>query len=391
MGDGELLLIVLFLLYSSDCLVWIRNQSFAFVSPWHRRWRVTVGNYLLGNERGSLLFLNPLPPLGRLFFAHLSPVSISPLGVCAFNPQTLFRYRRATQSGRAVRFSEISSASHDGAQLLINGEKFAKCAHAGQASRISDLITAMVAAAAAERDHLLRAYLAGQFSLKDATARRQEGEHLIKPILGSCWFFFGFLFVVTPVLVNIFGLLRLIIPLGVMIVFLAVQISVMFFRVHKKLFRRETSERVESLIKMVLCPPVAIRATDLLTRNLLSDYSPIVLASLFQPAASRNFVRSFILDLQHPLAYDVNDEASEEIIQWALVAQLSLCLDYVERAKLSKGESLLAPPQPDEDSITYCPRCRAQFILQSGQCSDCPGVVLLTFSGAGESEKGSVV
>jgi len=86
-----------------------------------------------------------------------------------------------------------------------------------------------------------------------------------------CCAFFLFLLVATPILVNTYGLLRLIIPVGIMIVIFATQISIMFYRGHKTLYPHDTQERIENVIKMVLCPPVSIRATDLLTKNLLRN------------------------------------------------------------------------------------------------------------------------
>jgi len=87
-GEGETLLLVLILLYLSECLIWVKRESVAFVSA-PRRWHLTKPSSWLGNARGGILFLNPLPPSGRVFLSHLSPVSISPSGVCALNVQTL--------------------------------------------------------------------------------------------------------------------------------------------------------------------------------------------------------------------------------------------------------------------------------------------------------------
>ncbi len=391
MGDGETLLLVLSLLYLSDCLLWVRNQSVAFVSPWCRRWRVARANSLIGNERGSLLFLNPLPPLGRVFLSHLSPVSVSPIGVCAFNPQALFRLGRAAQSGQTLTFAEITRASTDGAYLLINSRKFTKCATAKQARTIAKVISATVAADACERDRLIRDYLAKQFALDEATAQLRKGDDIIGPIQFMCCVFFVFLLVATPLLVNTYGLLRLIIPVGVAIVIFAVQISIMFYRGHKKLYPHDTQERIENVIKMVLCPPVSIRATDLLTKNLLSEYSPVVLAALVSGSAAKEFVRAFILDLQHPLAHDVTDVTSAEIISWATVAQLSLCLDHLIRSGFSNPNVLLAPPTQDGNSTSYCPRCRGQFVVDSRRCPDCPGVGLLAFPDPDETGVGGAL
>jgi hypothetical protein len=386
MGDGETLLLVLSLLYISDCVIWIGNQSVAFFSPWRRRWRIAFGNSFIGNARGSLFVLNPLPPFGRIFLSHLPPVSLSAEGVCNFNPKTLFRLGRGSHSGRAVRFSEISSAMADGVYLLINGLRFAKCATARQAQTLSELINGAIVADEPSRNGLIQDYLRGQFALPEAREILEKVNHLIKPIQFTCMAFFLFLFVVAPVLINVYGLPRLIVPTAFMIIAFAIQITVMFYFAHRELYPKETQERIINALKMVLCPPVSIRATDLLTKNLLSDYSPMVLASVLPGTQSRNFMRAFILDLQHPLAYEATDPLASTIVSTAAAGQLSLSLEHIKCAYPSDVQALLGPPRRNGNSSFYCPRCAEQFLKSAGPCPDCPGVELLPFTESSDAE-----
>jgi ribosomal protein L40E len=39
-------------------------------------------------------------------------------------------------------------------------------------------------------------------------------------------------------------------------------------------------------------------------------------------------------------------------------------------------------PERDHTSVSYCPRCLAQFQLAAGECRDCEGVELRAFDGA---------
>ena len=57
--DGQTLLLILALLYLTECLIWVKKQSIAFVSPWGRRWRVATPISWLGNANGAMLILNP--------------------------------------------------------------------------------------------------------------------------------------------------------------------------------------------------------------------------------------------------------------------------------------------------------------------------------------------
>jgi hypothetical protein len=388
MSDGKTLLLVICLIYLSDCVLWIKNQSVAFVSPWYGQWRVALANFWIGNDKGSLMFLNPLPPLGRLFVSHLMPVSVSPTGVCAFNGQALFRLGRTVQSGACVTFDAINKASSDGVCLLINEQRFTKCATSRQAKSISDLINAAKETTPPGRERLISAYIHKQFAIDEASMVLHKVHDLTKPIRSMCCFLFIFLFVASPIIVTTLGLLRTIIPVAVGMILFAVQISLMFYRAHKALYPREISERWENLIKMIVCPPVAIRAVDVITKHALSEYSPVVLGDLFSGSAAQQFVRRFILDLQHPLAYEAPNATSQEIIAWAAGAQLTSCFEYLTRWSSLTEEEVLAPPQRDGNSISYCPRCGGQFLVRSDGCPDCPGVGLREFSDIGELNAG---
>lgn len=379
-SDGQTLLFILSLLYLTECLIWVKKQSVAFVSTSGKRWRVTTPKSWLGNANGGMLLLNPLPPPGRVFLSHLLPVSISPKGVCAFNSQTLpWGARSTTQTGEFVPFSAITKATADGAYLLFNNEKFTKCVTGKQAQALADLITEVSATKPAKRESLLRSWLAKQFDTKQAANARRETEETVGPIRWLCTLSFVFMFIAMPVAVTIFGLEPLIIPLAAAMVLLAVQTAFMFYRAHKKLFPRETQERFENVVKMILCPPVSLRAADVLTRNALSDFNPLLVANVLEGADEQRFVRSIVLDLQHPLLHEVTEEKALETISWMGAEQLRLSREYVKRAGL---EFLFGPIEREGDSLSYCPRCSVQFLMKAGECPDCPGIELVAFSAA---------
>jgi hypothetical protein len=380
MSEGLTLLLILILLYLSECLIWVKRESVAFVSRMGGRWRLTVPPSWLGNANGGILFLNPLPPAGRVFLSHLYPISISPWGICAYNLQTLpSEARSPAQTGRFLPFGKITKTTTDGAYLLVDDERFAKCATAKQAKTLAKLIDELSKASASKRERMARACISKQFAMDDAAALLREGNAIIEPVRELSLILFLFLFVVTPLLVSSFGLMDLIIPVAAVMVILAVLIGILFYRAHKKLFPTEASERFEHLVKMILCPPVSIRAPDILTRNLLAGYSPIVVASLLTGAGEQQFVRAFILDLQHPLKHEVSDETAAKTISWNAAEQLNVCLDQVKAGRYLKPEDLSAPAQREEKSISYCPRCRCQFVVSAVECPDCPGVELVDF------------
>lgn len=379
-GEGQTLLLILVLLYLSECLIWVKRESVAFVSAWGSRWRLSVPPSWMGNASGGILLLNPLPPAGRVFLSHLSPISISPSGICAFNLQTLPSEARSPyQSGQFLPFNKIKDSSSDGAYLLINKEKFTKCATTKQAHALAKVIAAMAKASGSKRETMARTWVVKQFAVDDAAVLLKESASLIDPIQQMGVILFLFLFVFTPSLAFTFGAAPLIIPVAAVMVALAIEIAIMFHRAHKKLYPAESSERLESLVKMILCPPVSIRAADILTKNLLAQYSPIVLASVLPGSGEPQFVRSVLLDLKHPLRHEVSEADAEKTIEWTASEQLNVCMDHVKKGRYLKPEELLAPAQREENSISYCPRCRCQYVVNDGECPDCPGVKLVDF------------
>lgn len=380
-SEGQTLLLVLVLLYLSECVIWMKRQSVAFIAGSGGSGRIAFPHSWLGNANGGILFLNPLPPAGKVFLSHLTPISISPSGICAFNLQTLSSgARSASQTGRFLSFSKVKQTSTDGAYLSINKERFVKCATARQARRLSTLIDTMVKASPAKREALARSWIAKQFDVNEAATRLREGKKAIKLIQTLGWALFFFLFVLAPIFVTMAGLLQVLVLIAILMLIVAISIAVLFFNAHKKLYPEEKSERLEGFVKMILCPPASIRAADILTRNMLAEVSPIVLADLLTGNRGRQFVRAFVLDLQYPLKHEVLEESARSTITWAAAEQLKACLAYVKSGRLENAEVLLAPAQREGNSLSYCPRCGCQFVVHSVDCTDCPGVELVAFS-----------
>lgn len=370
MTEGQTLLLILILVYLSDCLIWVKRESVVFVSTWGGRWRLRVPPSWLGNSNGGILFLNPATP-GRILLSHLLPISISPSGICAYNLQTLpSEARSPAQTGQFLPFDKINTAATEDVYLVVNNKKFAKCATPRQAKTLAALIRELVKASTSKRERIVRTWMQKQFAVDDAAARLKEGKMMIGPIQELSLILFLFLFVFTPTMASLFGLMPLIVPVGVVMVILAVLTGIMFYRAHKQLFPGEGSERFENLIKMILCPPVSIRAADVLSRNLLAEYSPVVLAKLLAASGEQQFIRAFVLDLRHPLRHEVSDETAEKTMRWAIEEQLNIL----------KPEELAAPAEREKDSISYCPRCRCQYVVSETECPDCPGVELVAFT-----------
>lgn len=379
MSDGQTLLLILCVLYLSDCLIWVGKRTVAFVAPWCRRWHVTFANPLMGNAYGGLVFLNPIPPFGSVMLSHLSPVSISPAGVCAYNLQSLPGVGRPIQTGNSIAFANIAESGTDGPYLLVNKARFAKCATSNQAQMLADLIKAAAAEPPDKREILIRDFMDRQFARQEAQATISVASDLAVDTRWVCGFFFLFLFCIVPVLVEAYGLNRLVMPVAGVMVISALYLSFSFFRAHKALFHSLNREWISHIVKMILCPPVAIRAADLITVNAVSRFHPVLVSTILPASDRESFVRFVVRDLKYPVRHELTDLEAIGIASWYTGLQLDSCIKFLRDHEAPSLNSLFAPPTRDGACTLYCPRCGCQYMAASSDCPDCPGVELVGF------------
>lgn len=359
----------------SECFLLIRKRSIAIVSPWGWRWKVAVSSSFLSSARGSLILLNPLLPLGRVFVCHLSPISISPEGVCAFNLQSVLRLGRPDQSSQVFTFDEITRvARRMGKYLDINDARFVECGDTEQARALAEIINSAVRSSPAERETMLRGYIVKRFDGKAASLRLMSEKVRLNVIRASSLVFFLLLFFTVPVLVSIYGLEPVIIPTALMMVTFAVYISVLFFLVHRSLYPELREERFGHLAKMIFCPPGAIRAADVVAANLVASYDPVVVASLFHSPDTDEFIGSYARDLKFPINDDLTEPHSAKIAQWYRTQLLDRVLEHLQK---TGHRGVFLGPKIGEEIGSYCPRCLGRFQVNSGECVDCPGVSLI--------------
>jgi len=380
MTEGQMLFVILSLFYLSECLVWIGRKTVLFSSRWFRRSRPIFSGEFFGSVEGGVALLNPLPPWGNSFLAHWIPISISPTGICDFTIQTFKGTARAFQTSIVLNYEEVSEARTEGKYLLLNGARFTKCCTIEQAKFLAELIKNVSSASTHKREQLIRKSLEVQFPKDEALNRLAHVDNLTIGLRWTCSAFFIFLYMVTPLIVVTYGLTRFIIPVAIVMVVSALFISFNYFRVHKVLYPSLLRERLSNVFKMILCPPSAIRAADLLTLNAMSRFHPLLLASLVLGPDSLLFANAVITDLKHPLHYNLDDQRAQSIVSWYAAYELEACTKFLEEQGSMNLDALLPPPSWDGISSVYCPRCSCQFSTHSVECTDCTGVALVQFS-----------
>lgn len=382
MTNGQTLFLILSLLYLSDCLIWLGRRSVLFYSPWCRRWLFKYADQFTGNGNGSIKLLNPLPPLGVAFFGHWIPISISPDGVCDMTTQVVGELSRPGQTGRVLLYEQIADVRTDGKNLMLNKARFSKCASADQADILAELIRQVSREPAETRERLIHEFIDALFSKKDALARLEQTSDAVSELRWMGTSFFIFLYMLVPLLSYMCGFGRFLIPVVMIMLLSACLVAVQYARAHKRLYPLKKSERVGNIVKMVLCPPVAIRAGDLLSLESLSCFHPILIGSLVLSAEVAQFYRPLIRDIQHPLKNNRTETQARSIVSWYSTVERDVVERFLKLECSTTFDDFLAPPLWDEISMSYCPRCSCQFSLLSGECPDCPGVETLPMADA---------
>jgi hypothetical protein len=386
MTDGQTLYLILCVLYLPDCLIWLGTRSVLFSSPWCGRWRSSFGSRCVGNKNGGLALLNPLPPLGLAFRAYWSPISLSPTGVCDLNLQSIGNVGESCLATQIFQYEDISEIGTDGKRIILNDMRFAKCATCEQAETLAQFIARLVHAPLENRGQMIHESFDALFNKEEAQKKLREILNAVANIRRLSSSLFVFLYLLVPVVTVLWGLHRTIIPAAMVMLATAIAISRGFLRAHQAIYPSRKGDRVGSVVKMICCSPVAIRAVDFVALDAMSCFHPILLADLLLETADNLFSRAFLGDLKHPLRHDSADPEALAIAQWYATAEFDACMKFLKMQKAESAEDLLRPPPWDGISSAYCPRCSCQFTLRSGECPDCPGVQLLPLSALSTAE-----
>ncbi len=380
MSDTHVLFVVLCLLYLSDCVFWVHRHSVAFLTLTGTRWRLAFPSGMLGNSEGGLLLANPLPPLGPVYFGHLFPISLSPTHAYSHVSQTLGTAGRPGQMGVLLPYKDITAVGGSGRDVRINGKVFVRCRNAQQTGRLVEVLKRLLPLKEARRAAELQRILAEGFKVEEAKRKLAEYQQRALPIRILCNALFCLLFLISPALVWRYGLAQMIIPLALAIWVLAIGIVSIFWRVHKSLYPEGKEERISAAAKMILCPPIAARANDVLSSHVLAGYHLLAIASLLCGREDfEGFARRVILDLQHPMLGEQKEAEGVATERWYRLTLQKGVEDFLRRQGLDPKELLKPPARQDPASGSYCPRCEAEYAVPAGECADCPGVRLVAF------------
>ena len=382
MSELQLLFLVLALLYGWECACWVRRGSVAFSTWLGRNWRARHPGTLLGNQYGGFIFAAPLPPLGTLFTASQSPLSCSPEGVLTSVATNMNPGWRPPQSEKFFRFAEIRKVEACGRKLFVNGELALAASTAGLARQLALELQRLVKLTPPQREAAINEGVRAMLDARAVEQRWSEFQKTSGPVRWLGNVLLAYLFLVAPGLIWQFGLKLSWLGLLLGLVALTTAAAVLFHRAHRALYPQAGDERFTHTLTILLAPMATMRAHDTLSRPLLAAFHPLALAKVFLPINDfRDFARRGLLDLRQP-ALPVCSSADPAARATELHARTTLrqaAENFLKQSGVEPDE-LCKPPSPmDESCRAYCPRCRAQFTMASGNCADCGGLALVPF------------
>ena len=370
LSDTELILLILAAFYLTECVCWVRRGAVCFSGAW-RRFRPLSGPDPLSNNQGGLVLTNPLP-WARSYVCEWWPGDIGGDG-WRFSPDQ-----------DSIPFAEMKRIAASDGRLLINGRTVGETASPAHAESLAAVLRRIIEAPEADRPRLIETLLAESTDVEAVRARLQEVREATAALRINCSMLWLLVFAGGPVLYYLSSLsvvsLRLWLYLAVC--FLYWLLAVLGFRrAHRRLSPSLRADRRKRVAMMCFSPAGAMRSAESVGRNALSGYHPLAVAAVLCPQSRLEpFATRTLLELKHPVSNLSTTPGNGDSFRSQLLARL----ESVLRTGGIDPLALVRPPVSDPDARSYCPRCRAQYVLAEGHCEACGGLRLQAFDEAGQ-------
>ena len=388
MGDLESLLLILAAIYLTECVVWVRRGGIAVHRFWGTVWRIWHPGTVLANAHGAIFLSNPIPPFGNVFLSHQHGTSLSPEAALSFTAACLNPNWRHPQPGVLVKWNDVKTVGFEGRSVRVNDAFFGKAPSIGEARRRAALLRRLKAVPEQQRESAIREAISASLDSGKVRKRWEDYQATSALLRRLAIVLFVYLFAIAPLLLWKYGFRHA--GLGVAAGLLAQTFTIgwVFRRTHQRLFPDGAEERFTPFFTMLLAPPTAVRAPDLLGRHLLEEFHPLAVAhALAPPEAFRKLARHVLLDLQFPIlpVLSSSDDCAIRAEEWFRTRVRETVWKFVESTG-ANPEDLLKPPAPTETvNCAFCPRCGAQFVDLSAVCGECGGRALTSFGPAAKA------
>jgi hypothetical protein len=380
-SDAQILLLILAALYLGECLVWTPARA-VLVRIVGGRWVAERKNGAIGNRKGSFRPISFLPSAHRALIWEVPGLSLGPDHIVAFTPDQPGILPRPNQSGLIVPWAKAGEILRKDRSLLFDGTVLATARSAESAERwLKDIRSCAEAKIRPEREKILRAALAAELREEPARDRLSQVEAVSALPSWAGVVLFAGCFAVAPAITTHFGVNRALLWVFVAALALHLPTVLIFFRAHRRLLPDRRADRWVELFKILVSPPMAMRAADTLWLHGLDGLHPLALLAVqSNEAGLKDLSRHLLLDLRHPIAPAECPEAGRADELWFRQERIA-AIEVFLKAKNIEPATLLAPTAGGQEGIqSYCPRCQQGFTVASGECSSCGGMALVALA-----------
>ncbi|HEY6250784.1 MAG TPA: hypothetical protein VI685_12555, partial [Candidatus Angelobacter sp.] len=276
-GTTELvfLFLIVLLIYVLQCICWVTPRSIVFSLGLRGHGKRRRQGYVWSALDTAGVLANPLPPLTPLVAAQWPTFELTPDGI-------QFPGRNDAGDGETISIAwETLKLAHSESRLKCNGSVFFKGSEA-QVRQYVELLSSLLQAPRTQRAGIIQDWQRRMMSTQTAARRIKvlSGRAPWLRILTNLQFFF--LFVLLPLAFYRFGTMIWWRALVILLVF-SITITLEFWTLHKMLFPLAKEQRFKTAAVAALSPVAAIRACDVVTRDLLAGYHPLAVAGAILP------------------------------------------------------------------------------------------------------------
>ncbi len=369
MTEVQVLFLILAGIYLLQCIGWAPLESEVLRIGWRFRAKILPHGLPLRFGQHKLFLLNPFSPLaGAIICESFPSVSTSDEVFPADSTP-----RNAVTGGRTVRFNwhEKQQIHSKGKEVLSAGHVLFIAHSEVYAGFVAGVLDRVRKKSPQERDRAFEREFEKMFDTKKVAERLEEYKSHAAFLRTTCVLLFAFLFLIAPLLIRLRGLERIWPVLLAYLIWSLAWVGWSFLRAHRALYPEQKEGRWQQVMVLALSPFSAIRANDVLLRDLFCAFHPVAVASVLlskedaRAQAERNLRQSLF-------RADWDTASSDAAIRRALES-------FLAKNGIPREELLRPPRRESQNCRTYCPLCLAQFVLAEGECPDCGDVQLKQF------------
>lgn len=364
MNDYVVLYGVLVAIYLVDCVAWLPSAVRPFRARPRGAWSSPAELLSLRSGRWTAWLAGIVPGTGGLVKAEAQPLLMSPLGLCACSTGS---------RGVPIPFERLREARAEDDTLRLGTLIIARVATADFARATAGWLREVAAEQVERRASRIEARLEASLDVRAARKVVRRYRWCVAPLLWPVRMLAISMYVVLPIALYVRGLLGSW-PTALIVVLLLIKVTWTFGARLRRMGRQVGGD----VTTMCLAPPLAIRADDLAGRDLLAGLHALAVTRAACPEkVARAHAELALRSIRYPIPQEAQccDAAS-----WAREAW-SRAIERWAGSQFGSAEVLLAPPAKESDRIrAYCPRCAQQFEREGGECPDCAGLELKSFT-----------